>query len=129
MKAKQYRILDAPEAGDVFPVLLFAFPLFFTGTFLLTLMGTGLEDNHVALSWIDVGLHLLAMVVAVLPMREYLSFSWLAVSGDNKARIPRCFLDRSCCAGLCYHAAAAPSAEIFGALPLVQRFCNASADH
>lgn len=91
MKTKQYRILDAPEAGDVFPVLLFAFPLFFTGTFMLTLMGTGLEDNHVALSWIDVGLHLLAMLVAVLPMREYLSFSWLAVSGDNKARIPRCF--------------------------------------
>lgn len=90
MRSKKYRVLDAPDAEDVFPVLLFAFPLFFTGTFLLTLMGSGWEDNHVALSWIDVGFHLLALVIAVFPLREHLGFSWLTVDSDIKSRLSRC---------------------------------------
>lgn len=83
MKTKTHKELDAPEVQNVGAMLIFGFLIFFTGTFLMTLLGIGMEDKPLYNTWIDIIFHLLCLVIAVPLMREFLSFSWLTVGGDK----------------------------------------------
>ncbi len=90
MKLKIPKTLDAPDKQNVGAVLIFSFFAFFTVTFLMTLMGIGLEKQHTILSWFEIGFHLLCLVVVVPLMREYLSFSWYTACATKKQILTWC---------------------------------------
>lgn len=92
MVAKVHKELDAPEAQNVAATLIVGFFIFFSGTFMITLLGIGMEENRLFLSWIDIGFHLLCLVVIVPLMREFLSLSWMTVGSDQKTAISRSVL-------------------------------------
>lgn len=91
LNVKIYKELDAPEAQNVAATLIFGFLIFFSGTFLMTLLGIGLEKESV-FTWFEIGFHLLCLVAVVPLMREYLSFSWLTVGVKKQAMVKGCVL-------------------------------------
>lgn len=83
MKKDIRRELDAPETQNAVTTLVLEFPIFFFGTLVLDSLSMGFDDGY-AISWFEIGFHILCAVASVPLMWEFLSFSWLTVGLDKK---------------------------------------------
>lgn len=90
MKTDARKELDTPERQNAVTTLVLEFPIFFLVTLVLDSLSVGFEDGY-AISWFEIGFHILCAVAAVPLMWEFLSFSWLTVGLDKKIIAKGCF--------------------------------------